>query len=92
MTNSDDQEGVKLQQITLFGRSFSLPRSRLARIAVGIVLIIGGILGFLPILGFWMVPLGIIILSQDLPAVRRFKRKFWVRMNRWWARRRNEEK
>ena len=29
------------------------------RLPLGIVLILGGIVGFLPILGFWMVPLGL---------------------------------
>jgi hypothetical protein len=61
-----------------------MPRSRIGRIAVGVALVIGGILGFLPILGFWMVPLGFLVLSQDLPFVRRQKRK----IASWWARRR----
>jgi len=50
-------------------------------IAVG--LIIGGLLGFLPVLGFWMLPLGLILLATDLPSVRRFNRRVYV----WWGRR-----
>lgn len=92
MSQPDDHENANLQKITLFGRTFALPRSRLARISAGIALIIGGILGFLPVLGFWMVPLGVIVLSHDIPAVRRFRRKFWVEFNRWRARRRDENK
>ena len=92
MTQPDDHDRSNLQQIKLFGRSFALPRSRLARIGVGVALIIGGILGFLPVLGFWMIPLGVVILSQDIPAVRRFRRKFWVRVSRRWGSRRNEHK
>lgn len=92
MTQPDDTNAANLQQIKLFGRTFVLPRSRLARIGVGVALIFGGILGFLPVLGFWMVPLGVLVLSQDIPAVRRFRRKFWVRISRWWSRRRNENK
>ncbi|MFT4181237.1 MAG: hypothetical protein QM636_04885 [Rhizobium sp.] len=61
-----------------------LPRSRLARVGLGIGLIIGGCLGFLPILGFWMLPLGFVVLSHDLPLVRRWRRRFAV----WWTRRR----
>jgi hypothetical protein len=41
---------------------------RWARLVVGVLLIVGGLLGFLPILGFWMVPLG------DIPAARRRSR------------------
>lgn len=60
-----------------------LPRSRLLRILIGGFFILFGILGFLPILGFWMVPLGLLILSIDIPAVRRWRRRFTV----WFARR-----
>jgi purine-cytosine permease-like protein len=61
-----------------------LPRSRAARMLIGGLLVIGGFLGFLPILGFWMVPLGILVLSHDLHIARRMRRRFSV----WWQRRR----
>ena len=48
-----------------------LPQSRLLRITIGCGLIFGGILGFLPILGFWMVPLGLLLLAQDVSFLRR---------------------
>ncbi|PZM11163.1 hypothetical protein [Rhizobium tubonense] len=63
-----------------------LPKSRVARVSTGIVLLFGGFLGFLPILGFWMFPLGLLVLSQDVPIVRRWRRRFGV----WWARRRRK--
>ncbi len=72
-------------------RRFALPASRLARIILGALLICGGILGFLPVLGFWMVPLGLIILSVDIPAVRRFRRRLEVKWGRWRQRRREEK-
>ena len=40
------------------------------RIPLGIALIAGGIIGFLPVLGFWMVPLGLVLLAQDVPFLR----------------------
>ncbi len=61
-----------------------MPRSRFGRMTLGIILVIGGCLGFLPILGFWMVPLGLLVLSIDLAFVRRRRRRISV----WWARRR----
>lgn len=70
-------------RIKLGSREFHLPRSRPARIAVGSGFIVGGVLGFLPILGFWMVPVGLVILSVDIPAVRRRRRRLTV----WWGRR-----
>jgi hypothetical protein len=62
-----------------------LPGSRLARIAIGVVLILCGLLGFLPILGFWMVPLGLIVLSADVPTIRRLNRRVSVAVARWWT-------
>ena len=71
----------------LFQRE-NLPRSRLARIALGLALVLGGLLGFLPIIGFWMIPLGLAVLAVDLPRVRRLTRRTSVALGRWWARRR----
>jgi uncharacterized RDD family membrane protein YckC len=45
-------------------------RARIWRVPAAGFLIVGGFLGFLPILGFWMVPLGLILLAVDLPALR----------------------
>jgi hypothetical protein len=70
--------------LVLFGREFQLPQTRGLRIALGIAFIVGGILGFLPILGFWMIPLGVYLLSLEFAAVRRFRR----RISLWWGRRR----
>jgi hypothetical protein len=64
--------------------SIGMPRSRIARMAIGIALIFCGLLGFLPILGFWMLPLGFLVLSHDLPVARRLRRRLAV----WWHRRR----
>jgi purine-cytosine permease-like protein len=64
-----------------------LPGSRLGRTVVGILLILGGFVGFLPIVGFWMVPLGLIVLSIDFPIVRRWRRRFDVKFGGWLKRR-----
>jgi hypothetical protein len=71
------------RKIHLFGRHVHLPRSRWLRIAIGVVLVIFGIFGFLPILGFWMIPLGLLVLSYEFAVVRRWRRRFVV----WWERR-----
>lgn len=59
-----------------------MPRNRLARTIVGLLLLIGGVLGFLPVLGFWMIPLGLMVLSVDFPFVRRLRRRLAVRWGR----------
>ncbi len=61
-----------------------LPSWRPARVALGIALLLGGLFGFLPILGFWMIPLGLAVLAVDIPVIRRWRRRAAV----WWARRR----
>ena len=44
------------------------------RLPVGLLLICFGFLGFLPVLGFWMVPLGLAIAAMDIrPLWRRFR-------------------
>jgi hypothetical protein len=81
---ADDLEAPKARRLRFAGRDISLPQSRGLRIALGVVLVLGGLVGFLPILGFWMVPLGLLVLSVDLAPVRRTRRRLSV----WWARRR----
>ena len=45
------------------------------RLPAGIVLIAGGTLGFLPVLGFWMIPLGVGVAALDVkPGLARLKR------------------
>ena len=70
-----------------FGKkALPLPRSRTARVAIGSGFLLGGALGFLPILGFWMVPVGLVVLSHDSPRVRRIRRRSEVALLRRWAR------
>ncbi len=76
------------RKITILGREFSMPRSRRMRIVIGTLLVILGIFGFLPVLGFWMIPLGILILSYEFAMVRRWRR----RTELWWAERRGRRR
>ncbi len=73
---------IRMSRIRIGSREFSLPRSRLARMIIGVALVLGGIAGFLPVLGFWMIPLGLLILSVDLPLVRRWRRNMAVKLGR----------
>jgi len=47
------------------------PSARWLRIPAGVLLIIGGLLSILPVLGLWMLPLGLVLLAEDIPPVRR---------------------
>ena len=46
------------------------PDSRTVRSPVALLLILGGVFGFLPVLGFWMLPLGLLLVAVDVPALR----------------------
>jgi hypothetical protein len=46
------------------------PSSLWIRMPAGVLLICGGLLGFLPVLGFWMLPLGLMLLAEDVPPLR----------------------
>lgn len=63
--------------------SYTLPDYAPLRILIGLLLICGGLFGFLPILGFWMVPLGLLVLSYDIPRVRLFRQRVMA----WWRKR-----
>lgn len=69
------------------------PGSRV-RLPAAVLLILGGLVGFLPVLGFWMLPLGLLLLAIDLPQLRPLAASAVVRMRHWgrtwgrgWARR-----
>lgn len=40
------------------------------RSILGLLFMVGGVFGFLPVLGFWMLPLGAALIALDLPPTR----------------------
>lgn len=61
------------------------PSSRLYRIPLGILLVLGGIFSFLPVLGIWMLPLGLLILAIDLPFLQGPIASAVIRIQRGWT-------
>lgn len=60
------------------------PTSRLVRLPVGGLLVLGGVFGFLPVLGFWMLPLGLILIARDVPALEPPLARLFAWINRNW--------
>jgi hypothetical protein len=68
----------------------------LIRLPLALLFIAGGLLSFLPFLGLWMLPLGLLLLAVDLPFLRgplsaamiRARRRIKVWATRWRMRRR----
>ena len=61
------------------------PQARWVRIPAGVLLVLGGIFSILPLLGLWMLPLGLLLLAVDIPFLRRPLAKAIVVVQRRWA-------
>lgn len=46
------------------------PSRKPMRLVAAGLLVVGGILSILPVLGVWMLPLGLALLAQDVPALK----------------------
>jgi len=51
-------------------RFLQQPSRRWLRLPMGVLLTFGGLLGFLPIVGFWMLPIGLALLADDVQLLR----------------------
>jgi hypothetical protein len=58
-------------KVSHFIRWLRKPSSFAARLAVAILLMLGGIFSFLPVLGIWMLPLGLLLIAQDVHFLQR---------------------
>ena len=61
------------------------PGARLIRLPLGILLMLGGIFSFLPVLGIWMLPLGLMLLALDIALLRAPVSYALVRGGRKWT-------
>ena len=50
------------------------PAQRWLRIGVAVLLIVGSLLSILPLFGLWMLPLGLVLLAEDVPVLRAGRR------------------
>jgi hypothetical protein len=82
---------ARLHRVLLWLRA---PGAAWLRIPLGLMLVVGGLLSVLPVLGLWMLPLGLLLLAQDLPFLRRpvrrgliWAERRWIRWVRWKRRR-----
>lgn len=59
-------------RVAKFIRWVQNPKAKNYRIPIGIVLIIAGVFGgALPLLGVWMIPIGLVILAFDIPILKK---------------------
>jgi hypothetical protein len=60
------------------------PSGRWLRIPTGVLLTLAGLFGFLPIVGFWMLPTGLALLADDVQLLRSCRSRIldWVEHHR----------
>lgn len=60
------------------------PSLRWARFAAGFLLIAGSFLSILPVFGLWMLPLGLLLLAEDIAPLRRARNRAldWIERRR----------
>jgi hypothetical protein len=58
-------------KVSGFIRWLRKPSSFAVRLVVAFLLILGGIFSFLPLLGIWMLPLGLMLIAQDVPFLQK---------------------
>ncbi|MFC0239674.1 hypothetical protein [Rhodopseudomonas telluris] len=68
------------------------PSSKYVRLPLGVLLVGGGLLSFLPVLGLWMLPLGLVLIAQDVPALEKPTARSlgWLE-RKWLERQRSKE-
>lgn len=71
------------------------PHARWVRIPVGILCLIAGCFWFLPVIGLYFFPLGLMLIAEDVPFLRRPVARFmhwladrWIALQLWRAARR----
>jgi hypothetical protein len=71
------------------------PQARKFRLPLGILCIVGACLWFLPIVGIELLPVGLLLIAQDVPFLRRpvargtlYLLHLWRQLRRWWQGRR----
>ena len=70
-----------------FVRWLRKPSSILVRIPLAILLMLGGIFSILPVLGLWMLPLGLVLFAQDVPVLQKPMAKSLGWVERKWIER-----
>jgi hypothetical protein len=62
------------------------PSRRWLRLAAAALLILGGVLAILPVFGLWMLPLGLALMSDDIPWLKVPLEKIAGGLERLWFR------
>ena len=67
------------------------PSSKLVRIPLALLLMLGGVFSILPLLGLWMLPLGMLLIAQDVPFLEKPVAQSLGWMERKWTERESKK-
>ena len=75
-----------------FVRWVRQPSSKWVRMPLALLLMLGGVFSILPVLGLWMLPLGMLLIAQDVPVLEKpvAKSLGWVE-RKWTERERRKQ-
>ena len=63
------------------------PSSKWVRMPLALLLMLGGVFSILPVLGLWMLPLGMLLIAQDVPVLEKPVAKSLGWVERKWTER-----
>jgi hypothetical protein len=66
-------------------RNLRHPEAKWIRLPVGVLFVFGGIFSILPVLGLWMLPLGLLLMAYDIPFLRKPVGHFTIWAIHKWA-------
>lgn len=61
------EQQVRLRKAIRWARH---PDRRGGRLPLGVFCVIGGMLWFLPVVGIWLLPIGLVLIAHDVPRLR----------------------
>lgn len=83
------------ERLLKFLQRLRAPEARWARLGTGLAFIVLGVLGpILPVAGLWMIPVGLLLIAEDIPPMQGpmvrhvlWLEAKWLRLRAWWRRR-----
>jgi hypothetical protein len=91
----DELERETPDSVTKAIRWIRSPKSRWVRLPLGILCIVASFFWFLPVIGIEFLPIGLLLVAQDVPFLRRpaarlvlWLEHLWLRVRDWYRRKR----
>jgi hypothetical protein len=91
----DELERETPDRVTRIIRWLRTPEARAVRLPLGILCIVASFFWFLPVIGIEFLPIGLLLIAVDVPFLRRpvglfilWLEERWVRLKRWYRKKR----